>query len=111
MLPRGCRRGRGRGRGGEGRHVCCLAMRLKLRHRGVQGSEILANVWYDKRIARIDPGTGAVIDWIDLSPLVAKIKATDPDAVLNGIAYDADKDRLFVTGKYWPKLFEIKLGR
>ncbi len=73
--------------------------------------EILANVWYDKRIARIDPGTGAVIDWIDLSPLVTKVKATDPDAVLNGIAYDAKADRLFVTGKYWPKLFEIKLER
>lgn len=73
--------------------------------------EIFANVWYDKRIARIDPASGAVIDWIDLSPLVAQIKNTDPDAVANGIAYDAAKDRLFVTGKYWPKLFEIRLER
>jgi glutaminyl-peptide cyclotransferase len=72
--------------------------------------EILANVWYTHKIARIDPATGAVIDWIDLSPLVAKVKARDPDAVLNGIAYDVAKDRLFVTGKYWPSLFEIRLG-
>lgn len=73
--------------------------------------EILANVWYDHRIARINPASGAVIDWIDLSSLVAQVKADDPDAVLNGVAYDAAKDRLFVTGKYWPKLFEIRLER
>ncbi len=73
--------------------------------------EILANVWYDPRIARIDPATGAVIDWIDLSALVAKVDAQDPNAVLNGIAYDAKHDRLFVTGKYWPMLFEIELER
>ncbi len=73
--------------------------------------EILANVWMTDRIARIDPASGAVIDWIDLSPLVRKLALTDYDAVLNGIAYDAKKDRLFVTGKYWPKLYEIKLRR
>ena len=73
--------------------------------------EILANVWMTDRIARIDPASGAVIDWIDLSPLVRKLALTDYDAVLNGIAYDAKKDRLFVTGKYWPKLYEIKLKR
>lgn len=73
--------------------------------------EILANVWYSPRIARIDPATGAVIDWIDISPLVAKINATDADAVANGIAYDAQHDRLFVTGKNWPKVFEIRLER
>jgi glutamine cyclotransferase len=73
--------------------------------------EILANVWYTNRIARIDPASGAVIDWIDLSPLAKQVGATDRDAVLNGIAYDAKTDRLFVTGKYWPKLFEIKLKR
>lgn len=73
--------------------------------------EVLANIWYDNRIARIDPGTGAIIDWIDLSPLAQKTQAKDREAVLNGIAYDAQHDRLFVTGKYWPKLFEIKLER
>ena len=73
--------------------------------------EILANVWMTDRIARIDPASGAVIDWIDLSPLVRKLALSDYDAVLNGIAYDAKGDRLFVTGKYWPKLYEIKLKR
>lgn len=73
--------------------------------------EILANVWYSNRIARIDPASGGVIDWIDLSPLAKQVGLTDRDAVLNGIAYDAAKDRLFVTGKYWPKVFEIRLVR
>ncbi len=73
--------------------------------------EVLANIWHQNRIARIDPATGVIKDWIDLSPLAAKIKARDPEAVLNGIAYDAKTDRLFVTGKYWPKLFAIKLRR
>lgn len=73
--------------------------------------EVLANIWYENRIARINPATGAVIDWIDLSPLASKVQVSDSDAVLNGIAYDAGKDRLFVTGKFWPKLFEIKLQR
>jgi len=71
--------------------------------------EILANVWMTDRIARINPETGAVIDWIDLSALTAKAQPSSYDAVLNGIAYDAKADRLFVTGKYWPKLFEIRL--
>ncbi|MEO8723971.1 MAG: glutaminyl-peptide cyclotransferase [Sphingobium sp.] len=73
--------------------------------------EILANVWMTNRIARIDPASGKVIDWIDLTPLVRKQRLHDSDAVLNGIAYDATRDRLFVTGKYWPKLYEIRLKR
>jgi glutaminyl-peptide cyclotransferase len=73
--------------------------------------ELLANVWMTNRIARIDPATGKVIDWIDLSPIVHKLKLTDADAVLNGIAYDAASDRLFITGKYWPKLYEIRLKK
>ena len=59
------------------------------------------------------PGTedgGKVEALIDLRPLIAEINNPDPDAVANGIAYDAAHDRLFVTGKYWPTLFEIKLG-
>jgi glutamine cyclotransferase len=71
--------------------------------------EILANVWYSKGIARIDPKTGTVTGWIDLSGLAATAGVTSRDAVLNGIAYDAASDRLFVTGKLWPKLFEIRL--
>ncbi len=78
----------------------------------VVDGEILANVWMTPRIARIDPATGAVIDWIDLSALVAKAgQQNDYDNVLNGIAWDARGKRLFVTGKRWPKLFEIKLHR
>lgn len=72
--------------------------------------EIFANIWMTSRIARIDPASGAVTGWIDLTPLAEGLKLSNPDAVLNGIAYDAARDRLFVTGKYWPKLYEIKLG-
>jgi glutaminyl-peptide cyclotransferase len=71
--------------------------------------EIYANIWYSDRIARISPSTGQVLGWIDLTGLLAPAEHTDPDAVLNGIAYDAAHDRLFVTGKLWPRLFEIKV--
>lgn len=70
--------------------------------------EIYANVWQTDRIARISPETGEVIAWIDLSGLLGS-EPRDGNAVLNGIAYDQKNDRLFVTGKLWPKLFEIKL--
>jgi glutaminyl-peptide cyclotransferase len=72
-------------------------------------SEIYANVWHTDRIARISPADGKVLGWIDLSGLLPKSEQPDPEAVLNGIAYDPAGDRLFVTGKLWPKLFEIKL--
>jgi glutamine cyclotransferase len=71
--------------------------------------EILANVWQTDRIARISPADGKVLGWIDLSGILPKSERSSSDAVLNGIAYDAASDRLFVTGKLWPKLFEIKL--
>lgn len=71
--------------------------------------EVLANIWHDSRIARIDPATGVVRGWIDLASLVRQVGLSDPEAVANGIAYDAKRDRLYVTGKNWPKLFEIKL--
>ncbi|HEX4736442.1 MAG TPA: glutaminyl-peptide cyclotransferase [Allosphingosinicella sp.] len=71
--------------------------------------EIYANVWMTPRIARIDPKTGHVTGWIDLTQLVAEQAPPDEDSVLNGIAYDSAHDRLFVTGKNWPKLFEIRL--
>jgi glutaminyl-peptide cyclotransferase len=71
--------------------------------------EIYANVWQTDRIARISPATGEVMGWIDLSGLLGADERTDGNAVLNGIAYDQKNDRLFVTGKLWPKLFEIKL--
>lgn len=72
--------------------------------------EIYANVWHTDRIARISPATGQVLGWIDLAGLLAPGRVSDPEAVLNGIAYDAAHDRLFVTGKLWPSLFEIKVN-
>jgi len=74
----------------------------------IQG-EIYANVWQTDRIARIDPQTGHVVGWIDLTGLLGPQDRRVPVDVLNGIAYDAQRDRLFVTGKLWPKLFEIRL--
>ena len=71
--------------------------------------EIFANVWLTDFIARIDPDTGRVVGWLDLSGLISPEERSHNSAVLNGIAYDAEKDRLFVTGKLWPKLFEIEL--
>ncbi|OLD14673.1 MAG: glutamine cyclotransferase [Acidobacteria bacterium 13_1_40CM_3_65_5] len=73
--------------------------------------EILANIWQTDYIARIAPD-GHVIGWIDLSGLLSPSERGTVEAsggVLNGIAYDEAKDRLFVTGKLWPKLFEIKI--
>lgn len=71
--------------------------------------EIYANVWQTNWIVRISPRTGRVLGWLDLSGLMDKSELSDPDAVLNGIAYDGRGNRLFVTGKLWPKLFEIKV--
>ena len=74
----------------------------------VQG-EIYANIWHADRIARINPQTGAVVGWINLTGLLSRGEVQDEEAVLNGIAYDEASGRLFVTGKLWPKLFEIRL--
>lgn len=71
--------------------------------------EIYANVWGSDRIARISPRTGEVLGWIDLTGLLTPAERGNIDAVLNGIAYDAQAKRLFVTGKLWPKLFEIRV--
>lgn len=71
--------------------------------------EIYANVWHTDRIARIAPMDGRVLGWIDLSGLLPKSEHPEEEAVLNGIAYDNARDRLFVTGKLWPKIFEIKV--
>jgi glutaminyl-peptide cyclotransferase len=70
--------------------------------------EIYANVWMTERIARISPATGRVLGWIDLPGLLTPAERASTD-VLNGIAYDAKQNRLFVTGKRWPKLFEIAM--
>ena len=60
-------------------------------------------------IAVIDPKSGHVIAWVDVAPLAAMVGERGDDAVPNGIAYDPAGDRLFVTGKLWPTLFEIRL--
>ena len=73
--------------------------------------EVLANIWQTDRIARIDPTSGRVKAWIDVSSLVAKVPRRGIDDVPNGIAYDAKGDRLFVTGKNWPYLFEVRTVR
>jgi glutamine cyclotransferase len=71
--------------------------------------EILANVWQTDRIARISPATGEVAGWIDCSGMLPTVFRSSPDAVLNGIAYDSRTKRLFVTGKLWPKLYQIQM--
>lgn len=71
--------------------------------------EILANIWQTRLIARIDPRSGKVKAWIDMAGLPETQGRGNPDAVLNGMAYDREHDRLFVTGKYWPHLYEVRL--
>jgi len=70
--------------------------------------EVWANVWFEDRIARISPSSGEVLAWVDLSGLYPRSQRGYED-VLNGIAFDPDSDRLFVTGKNWPRLYEIEL--
>jgi glutaminyl-peptide cyclotransferase len=73
--------------------------------------EIYANVWQTDRIARVSPESGRVTGWIDLAGLLPAADLAAGANVLNGIAYDVQGDRLFVTGKLWPKIFEIQLLR
>jgi glutamine cyclotransferase len=70
--------------------------------------EIYANIWLRKQIAIINPQTGNVRAWIDLTG-IANSETTNSNNVLNGIAYDVDEDKLFITGKMWSKLYEIQL--
>jgi glutamine cyclotransferase len=71
--------------------------------------EVWANVWQTERIVRVDPRTGQVNSWVDLAGLLKPADRTPDIDVLNGIAYDAAKKRIFVTGKRWPKLYEIRV--
>ena len=74
--------------------------------------EIYANIWLTDSIVRINPATGAVTGWIDLSGILKPNERVPGQTdVLNGIAYDAQSKRLFVTGKMWPTVFEIELVR
>ncbi len=72
--------------------------------------EVFANVWHTDRIAQISSQNGKVLGWVDLKGLLSPIYRREPEAVLNGMAYDPIKKRLFVTGKLWPSIFEIRLG-
>lgn len=71
--------------------------------------EVYANIWQTDDIVRIDPESGQVVGWIDLTGILPPEVRTEDTDVLNGIAYDPEKDRLFITGKFWPMLFEVKL--
>jgi glutaminyl-peptide cyclotransferase len=71
--------------------------------------EVLANIWQSERIARIDPATGRVKGWIDLSALSRRVPNRGVDDVANGIAWDAKGGRLFVTGKNWPLLYQVRV--
>lgn len=73
------------------------------------GGQVFANIWQTDDIVRIDPATGEVLGWIDLAGLLPDALRTEDTDVLNGIAYDPAGDRLFVTGKKWPQLYEIRL--
>ena len=73
--------------------------------------EIYANIWQTSVIARIDPTTGQIVGLLDLSDLAARVGAGRTVDVLNGIAYDATGERLFVTGKFWPSVYQIILTR
>jgi glutamine cyclotransferase len=73
--------------------------------------EIFANIWETDKIARIDPRSGRVVGLIDLTGLLPASDRTPETDVLNGIAYDAATGRLFLTGKLWPKVFEVKLRK
>jgi glutamine cyclotransferase len=69
--------------------------------------------WHSDRIVKVSPADGRVLGWIDMTGLLAQLPAaerpSEPEAVVNRIAYDAAGDRLFVTGKLWPKIFEVKI--
>ena len=73
--------------------------------------EIYANIWQSNRIVRIAPDSGKILGWIDLTGLLPSKEGCEQVDVLNGIAYDEGGDRLFVTGKLWPRIFEIRLKR
>lgn len=71
--------------------------------------EIFANVWHSNFIVRIQPTDGSVLGVIDLTGIDAKARRRDPEHVLNGIAYDPEAREFFVTGKCWPKIYQIRL--
>jgi len=97
-----------------------MVKRIKVTDRGEPVSQIneleyidgkiYANIWRSNKMISIDPVTGKVVDWYDLSVLQKQVQGKNKIDVLNGIAFDAENNSIFVTGKLWPKLFEIKLN-
>ena len=73
--------------------------------------ELWANIWYQDQIARISPATGEVLGWVDASKLWPLAKRPTKEHVLNGIAYDAATDKIYMTGKNWPSLFEVSVTK
>jgi glutaminyl-peptide cyclotransferase len=71
--------------------------------------EVFANIWQTDDIIRINPQTGKVVGWIDMRGILPSENENQETDVLNGIAYDPEGDRLFLTGKLWPSLFEVRL--
>ena len=77
------------------------------------GGYIYANIWFDNRIVKINPDNGHVVGVMDMNGLLKQYEPTfdfNPDAVLNGIAYDSISKKIFITGKLWPKLFAVELN-
>jgi glutamine cyclotransferase len=70
---------------------------------------VWANIWHKNQIIKIDPNTGKVVANLDLTELTNKIAPTNPESVLNGIAYDETQKSFWITGKFWPKMFLIKI--
>jgi len=83
----------------------------KINELEIMDNRILANVWQSNIIVLIDPDTGRVTDYLDLSELEPKKFRNHPDHVLNGIAFNAQNRHIYVTGKMWPHLYEIELSR
>jgi glutaminyl-peptide cyclotransferase len=72
---------------------------------------VWANIWHENRLVQIDPATGRVVGSLDLTALTAQVDIDSSESVLNGIAYDAERDGMWVTGKKWPSMYLIKLTR
>jgi glutamine cyclotransferase len=72
--------------------------------------KIWANIWYDNKLVQIDPQSGRVVGYVDLSRLIVSLQLTNDEQVLNGIAYDPARDAFWITGKMWPKMFLIKIN-
>lgn len=84
---------------------------MKLNELEYVNGEIYANIWQTDQVVRINPASGEILGWIDLTGLLTSAEQSGAVDVLNGLAYDQGNNRLFVTGKLWPKLFEIRLHR